>query len=318
MTRLPNTITFLCPNGHRLSCPEQQAGKGGKCPKCGASFKIPLPHETPSNPAPPVGTVGDTQPYDFSGLNGPGNGAPPAEQEAPAGESAGDESAAGEPAPAAPPDPDKIEFLCPNGHRLFGPKTLVGRAGQCPHCGARFIVPDPDEHLQQQTEAPPPEPENLEINLDSGSKVDKRGSSPKVGSKVGKDSKVGRDSALKIGPPEEEPPEEIEEEAADEEYSETSDEPEEFTPPAGESSSVLAEFFESVWSYKQDGATVEIHLADGKMFMPDYYAPQLSQRSHGVFAVREPNRTNTLTIVAWTSISRVVVRGLPELPPDMV
>src|SRR5712672_2082378 len=75
MTRLPNTITFLCPNGHRLSCPEQQAGKGGKCPKCGASFKIPLSQDAQSNP-PPSGTVGDTQPYDFSGLNGPGSGGP--------------------------------------------------------------------------------------------------------------------------------------------------------------------------------------------------------------------------------------------------
>ncbi len=36
---------------------------------------------------------------------------------------------------------NNIAFLCPNGHRLVGPARLQGQAGQCPHCGARFLVP---------------------------------------------------------------------------------------------------------------------------------------------------------------------------------
>ena len=36
---------------------------------------------------------------------------------------------------------DAFLFLCPNGHRLNAPARLEGHAGQCPQCGARFLVP---------------------------------------------------------------------------------------------------------------------------------------------------------------------------------
>jgi len=36
---------------------------------------------------------------------------------------------------------DNMEFICPNGHRLFGPTKLQGRRGQCPHCKAYFRIP---------------------------------------------------------------------------------------------------------------------------------------------------------------------------------
>jgi hypothetical protein len=35
----------------------------------------------------------------------------------------------------------QIEFLCPNGHRLFGPVSLQGKPGECPECGSRFYIP---------------------------------------------------------------------------------------------------------------------------------------------------------------------------------
>ncbi|MCR5164714.1 MAG: hypothetical protein K6C40_11910 [Thermoguttaceae bacterium] len=34
-------ISFLCPNGHQLEAPVSSAGKKGKCPECGAKFKVP-------------------------------------------------------------------------------------------------------------------------------------------------------------------------------------------------------------------------------------------------------------------------------------
>lgn len=34
-------IEFLCPNNHRIRCPDEQAGRAAKCPKCGAKFVIP-------------------------------------------------------------------------------------------------------------------------------------------------------------------------------------------------------------------------------------------------------------------------------------
>jgi hypothetical protein len=40
-------IKFLCPNGHKMNVKAFLAGKRGKCPKCGASVRIP--RETPAS-----------------------------------------------------------------------------------------------------------------------------------------------------------------------------------------------------------------------------------------------------------------------------
>ncbi|HEY2759330.1 MAG TPA: hypothetical protein VGI75_01265 [Pirellulales bacterium] len=109
-------LDFNCPNGHRIvNCPDERAGREGRCPKCGVIFRIPTVSggtATPINGA----TVGG------SSLN---------------------LSAAqsGNLTRAATGEQNNIVFLCPNGHRLNAPANLEGRAGQCPQCGARFLVP---------------------------------------------------------------------------------------------------------------------------------------------------------------------------------
>lgn len=35
------TITFLCPNGHRLNAPQRLQGQPGKCPHCNVRFRVP-------------------------------------------------------------------------------------------------------------------------------------------------------------------------------------------------------------------------------------------------------------------------------------
>ena len=37
-------ITVHCPKGHRLVANDDNAGKTGKCPSCGAIVSVPLPH----------------------------------------------------------------------------------------------------------------------------------------------------------------------------------------------------------------------------------------------------------------------------------
>jgi RNA polymerase subunit RPABC4/transcription elongation factor Spt4 len=37
------SIQLVCPNGHRLTAKESNAGKSGKCPVCQASVTIPIP-----------------------------------------------------------------------------------------------------------------------------------------------------------------------------------------------------------------------------------------------------------------------------------
>jgi hypothetical protein len=106
------SIEFLCPNGHQIRCPDEQAGRAAKCPKCGVKFRIPELAEL------------ETADADSAATSPVQSGAAPAQHEVAEGE---------------------IEFLCPNGHTLHGPASLQGRPGQCPECGSKFRIPSYDE-----------------------------------------------------------------------------------------------------------------------------------------------------------------------------
>src|SRR5262245_21586323 len=105
-------LEFNCPNGYRIVCPEDRAGTEGRCPKCGVTVRIPAASTAPVK-------------------------APSAAAAADSGDESFDRDMDREQAPAEV----NIPFLCPNGHRLFAPQRLQGQAGQCPQCGARFLVP---------------------------------------------------------------------------------------------------------------------------------------------------------------------------------
>src|SRR5262245_37541433 len=116
-------IAFLCPNGHKLNCREELAGKPGKCPKCGAPFTVP-----PSSTGQPDGE----QPFDLGSVRAnlarvetDGDGKTAAAQHTTAVQV--DVEPVSLPGSAA--DAEPIVFLCPNGHRLHGSANLVGRAG---------------------------------------------------------------------------------------------------------------------------------------------------------------------------------------------
>ena len=50
------TITFSCPNGHRISVPAKLAGKRGACSKCGTA--VVIPPSSVANAAPPAPPAG--------------------------------------------------------------------------------------------------------------------------------------------------------------------------------------------------------------------------------------------------------------------
>lgn len=236
-------ITFLCPQGHRLTCPDELAGKPGKCPKCGVVVRVP-----PGNP-PAAGADGDASRI----------------------ESAGDNLTMSDLAA------DQIIFLCPNGHRLHGPASLAGRPGQCPHCGTRFLVPSPDDEDEQEERSGAfveQEEENFPLN-DVVIQIDTSGK--------GGSSKGGKSG---------------------------------FTSASSVSSSThpTAALLSQLWRYKAHGASIEIHLGDGKLIEPEQFS--LKNAHHALFASQEGNGTYTLTAVAWTSIERIVVRGLEQLPKE--
>ncbi|GAA4438212.1 hypothetical protein [Bremerella cremea] len=49
MNTKPETIVFLCPNGHRLNAPKRLEGQPGKCPHCNVRFRVPNPSGQPSH-----------------------------------------------------------------------------------------------------------------------------------------------------------------------------------------------------------------------------------------------------------------------------
>jgi hypothetical protein len=72
-----------------------------------------------------------------------------------------------------------------------------------------------------------------------------------------------------------------------------------------------------VGAERPPGTAIELHLAGGETLLPERFAPALSQHSHGVFALREPAGTHTLTVVAWDSVVRIQIRGVAVLPEEM-
>jgi hypothetical protein len=169
------------------------------------------------------------------------------------------EAAAARSAAAGGAEENKFAFLCPNGHRLVGPARLQGQAGQCPHCGARFLVPILAEMEQVE-----------EVDLT--------------------DLPEGDDYPLQT----------------------VDDVP----PPAG-GVHPLCKLLRKLWEERQRGAVIELHLEGGMMLVPDWFDDKFSRHSHGLFAAQAADGTVTMTIVAWNTVSRVVVRNVEGLPEGM-
>ena len=328
-------LTFLCPNGHRLSCADEQAGLAGQCPECGVRFRIPLPEQ-------------------------PEDGSAATEEPADDGQGYTEQAAGDEPVPQ--PTPERIVFLCPNGHRLFGPPHLAGRAGQCPHCGAKFRIPPLEEapagsemfesaednsgseeyagdeiagqvaeqyegteqyesyeSVEEYEAATEPSAngsgeydEELAVedaDLLSGDAAEGDDSPsgaiwPGAAPAAAATRRRGGDAFLGFGSVAE-----PDDEDARSEQSATS---------AGDLPHPLAELCDRLWAETGSGAKIELVLGDGNHLVVHHFARSWSQRSHGLFACREGDGTYTLTAVAWDTISRVIVRGVPELAEDLV
>ncbi len=260
-------IEFLCPNGHKIHCPQQQAGRAAKCPRCGVKFRIPDPSELAEH----VGGDADSDVLR------------PELTDSDVGQ-----SASGIRAGSASSD-SKIEFLCPNGHRLHGPSRLQGHPGQCPECGSKFRIPT-------YAEAPPDEEAELEISLAGAgepgtsalltdeveqiTETDFADQSPHAG-RPARAAAIGRSAPSVASHP-------------------------------------LAQWFAKLWADKPPGATIELHFGNGDRLVPEKFAKSSSPADYGLFAVKEPDGKYTLNAVAWGSIVRVLVRGVDELPQGMV
>ena len=131
------SFQFTCPQGHLLEGDPAHAGMQSQCPMCGTMFIIPqAPATEPGTGFPGVGPA-EPAPSgaDMFSLT---NLCPPIGPQEPA-EPAVDPAAAVEQAVAPQEEPDPlVHILCPNGHELETPMSMVGTDAMCPHCQVAF------------------------------------------------------------------------------------------------------------------------------------------------------------------------------------
>ena len=268
-------VEFLCPNGHKIRCPDEQAGRAAKCPRCGVRFRIPVLSDLTPTAARNSDSSVSVQLTDSNGSSPVLNGGVQ---------------------PEAPKEPE-IEFLCPRGHHLHGPASLQGRPGECPECGSRFRIPTFDE-------TPPAEStDEEEISLERAES---------------RQSRVVEDA----------PPQDTVADAA------RRTEPPKAQARAGESSPLvslpsgsagqaavghpMADLFTRLWAAKGEGSRVEVHLNSGGILLPESFARTLSQQDHAVFVAKDPDNSYTLTVVPWDSVARVILRGVRQVPGEVI
>jgi hypothetical protein len=244
-------MKFLCPNGHPLTAPENLAGKTGKCPKCNASFVVPQPGE--------AGSSGDLVAASGSAVT-------------PAMGSGKNLTVGGE----------IFVFLCPNGHKLNGPPSLKGKPGQCPHCGARFLIPtDEDIEAAGAEAASEGTDEAGELPSDTAIEATRADFNRGLG---GRAEDTGNDM-------------------------------ESMRPPSGASG--LGFIVARLWERRTEQSELEIFLSEGEILAPDYYSKSLSTSDYGVFAVQEGDGSFAVTVIPWNTVRRMGLRRMGELPGEL-
>jgi hypothetical protein len=245
LTDSSRMIKFLCPSGHPLNAPENLAGKSGKCPKCNLSFLVPQPNEAAAD--------GNTVAASGSALT-------------PAMGSGKNLSAGGE----------IFVFLCPNGHKLNGPPSMKGKPGQCPHCGARFLIPTDDDLDTPEDEQSPDERYHSDTQTSSGTRS------------------VDFSRLLNAG---------------------TGEQRQGHAPPAGPAG--LGYIVGRLWESRIADSELEVFLNEGEIIAPDYFSESLSTSDYGVFAIQEGDGTYAITAIPWSTVRRVGLRRLTELPAEL-
>lgn len=243
-------IKFFCPNNHQLTAPENMAGKRGKCPKCQSAFMVPALDDLAAAEEDETAVERPSEAALMPAM-GSGTGMPLGEV---------------------------FVFLCPNGHKLNGPPSMKGKAGQCPHCGAKFRIPDDDDlELSEDDE-----------ELSSGDS----GEQNEGGFRLPFDQfgETGEVAAAAVAEPL-------------------------APPPPGAAG--LAYIFARLWEQRDDETEIEIFLNEGEIVSPDYYSEILSSADYGVFAIQEGDGSFAVSVIPWSSVRRVAARRMIDLPEQL-
>ncbi|MGQ9605913.1 MAG: hypothetical protein ACUVTW_06900 [Thermogutta sp.] len=251
------SIEFLCPNGHRIRCSEDRAGKPAKCPRCGIKFLIPTLEE-----------IAAAEKTEEPGAN------------------------------RSPGKDGKIEFLCPNGHRLFGPGDLQGKPGKCPECGSTFRIPSYEELSESEQTAATP----LSVAADSA--IEAKRNSLAVGQGLG-DSAITIDSGLQLdltggrltGD------------------SQRASAPRPISAGSAENGGLsLAEIYRSIWEAKPAGAELRVELEGGRSLLVEQSFLSWTGEKLLVVRAEESPYGRGLVVVPWSAVRLVHIKGMTEPP----
>src|SRR5262249_10876337 len=86
-------------------------------------------------------------------------------------------------------------------------------------------------------------------------------------------------------------------------------------PPAGPAG--LGFIVARLWEQRTEENELEVFLSEGEIVAPDYYSENLSTSDYGVFAVQEGDGTFAVTVIPWSSVRRVGLRRMGELPGEL-
>ena len=205
-----------------------------------------------------------------------------------------DETAAGSTSGAS----NIIVFYCPSGHKLNAPSRLQGKPGQCPHCSEKFRIPSYEEDQVEEAVE--------EVEEDLAAPGDR--TAPGL-------------ADIEDFPETHEELEELQDEIVDIDVEADVEDVPIAEEAAAASSSLpghaLARLFTQLWDRHGADGNIDLYLAEGELLSPEFFSPQLSQATHGIFAERVEDGTYTVISIPWESVKKAVVRKVDRLPDGL-
>ena len=227
---------------------------------------------------------------------------------------------------------DKIVFFCPNGDKIVVPAKLAGKRGLCTKCKVAVVIPVvgkqataapvfPGE-VSAERAAPAVEPEAADA--DQPVVAEPEAEVPEVPADEPVVTKPEADAAPVAAPSAEWTF------VAEAEASHVGLD----LGPAGGAARAwavptpldaggapehqAARLVARLWVERDHhGGIVELHLSGGSVILPEWYEPNWSRGTHGLFASQAVDGSVTLTAVAWDTIEKIVVRQVQGLPDGM-
>jgi hypothetical protein len=221
------------------------------------------------------------------------------------------------PHPAPRREGEQIIFYCPNGDRIVVAAALGGKTGLCTKCRVQVSIP--------AIEPAPTTAEPAPADMQAGFPLSVPGEAPALVSDMGP---LLPDAQPRGTPPAAAPPvdwdlvagqsvaavipelAELDETAPEEPFSGPS-------PAPGPDHHPAARLVARLWQERAHGGIIELHMAGGSVILPEFYEPNWSRGTHGLFASQAADGTVTLTAVAWETVLKIVVRQLTAVPDDM-